>query len=251
MATDNFLWGFHAIAARLRQNPASVQELWYADNRRDGRLKGLLALAGQQIDGGHKVRLHPATSDRLDGMTRGARHQGVVARVTAVKLAHDIDEVIDAAGDTLLLLVLDGCQDPHNLGACLRVADAFGVNAVVAPKDRAVGLTPAVSRVACGAAETVPYLMVTNLSRFLERLADRDILTVGADMDGSQPLYEVDLRLPMAWVLGAEGSGLRRLTREHCDALAHIPMSGSVESLNLSVSTGICLAETRRRLPAI
>jgi 23S rRNA (guanosine2251-2'-O)-methyltransferase len=133
----------------------------------------------------------------------------------------------------------------------LRVADAFGVNAVVAPKDRSVGLTPAVSRVACGAAETVPYLMVTNLARFLEELADRDILTVGADMDGSKPLYDVDLRLPMAWVLGAEGSGLRRLTREHCDALAHIPMSGTVESLNLSVSTGICLAETRRRLPAV
>ena len=243
MAADNFLWGFHAITARLRQSPDSVQELWYADNRRDGRLKGLLALAGQ---GG--VRLHPATPDRLDGMTRGARHQGVVARVSATVLATDIDAIMDAAGDQLLLLVLDGCQDPHNLGACLRVADAFGVNAVVAPKDRAVGLTPAVSRVACGAAETVPYIAVTNLARFLEQLADRDVLTVGADMEGSQPLYDVNLRLPMAWVLGAEGSGLRRLTREHCDVLAHIPMSGTVESLNLSVSTGICLAETRRRI---
>jgi len=245
VATDPLLWGFHAITARLRQNPASVQEIWFADNRRDGRLKGLIALAGE-----HKVRVHPATPDRLDGLTRGARHQGVVARVTAQTLATDIDAVIESAGDSLLLLVLDGCQDPHNLGACLRVADAFGVNAVVAPKDRAVGLTPAVSRVACGAAETVPYLMVTNLARFLEQLADGDVLTVGADMDGSQPLYDIALRLPMAWVIGAEGSGLRRLTREHCDVLAHIPMSGSVESLNLSVSTGICLAETRRRLPA-
>ncbi len=249
MAADSLLWGFHAITSRLRQNPASVQELWYADNRRDGRLKGLLALAGQQTSGGHKVKLCPATPDRLDGLTRGARHQGVVARVVPVQLANDIDSVMDAAGDQLLLLVLDGCQDPHNLGACLRVADAFGVHAVVAPKDRAVGLTPAVSRVACGAAETVPYISVTNLARFLEQLAERDVLTVGADMEGSKPLYEVDLRLPMAWVLGAEGSGLRRLTREHCDVLAHIPMSGSVESLNLSVSTGICLAETRRRLP--
>ncbi|MFZ4553640.1 MAG: 23S rRNA (guanosine(2251)-2'-O)-methyltransferase RlmB [Betaproteobacteria bacterium] len=246
MAEGQLLLGFHAITARLRQNPASVQEIWFADNRRDGRLKALVALAEQ-----HRVKLHPANTDRLDGMTRGARHQGVIARVSAQVLATDIDAVMDAAGDHLLLLVLDGCQDPHNLGACLRVADAFGVNAVVAPKDRSVGLTPAVSRVACGAAETVPYLMVTNLARFLEELADRDILTVGADMDGSKPLYDVDLRLPMAWVLGAEGSGLRRLTREHCDALAHIPMSGTVESLNLSVSTGICLAETRRRLPAV
>ena len=243
---ESLLWGFHAITARLRQNAASVLEIWYADNRRDGRLKGLIALAGE-----HKVKVQPATPDRLDGMTRGARHQGVVARVSAVQLTSDIDVVIGTAGDQLLLLVLDGCQDPHNLGACLRVADAFGVHAVVAPKDRSVGLTPAVSRVACGAAETVPYIMVTNLARFLEHLADRDILTVGADMDGSQPLYDVDLRLPMAWVLGAEGSGLRRLTREHCDVLAHIPMHGTVESLNLSVSTGICLAETRRRFPAL
>ena len=246
MSVEPLLWGFHAITARLRQSPESVQEIWFADNRRDGRLKGLIALAGQS-----GVRLHPASPDRLDGLTRGARHQGVVARVSAQPLATDIDAVLDAAADQLLLLVLDGCQDPHNLGACLRVADAFGVNAVVAPKDRAVGLTPAVSRVACGAAETVPYIAVTNLARFLEQLADRDVLTVGADIEGSLPLYEVALRLPMAWVVGAEGSGLRRLTREHCDLLAHIPMSGTVESLNLSVSTGICLAETRRRLPAL
>jgi 23S rRNA (guanosine2251-2'-O)-methyltransferase len=244
VANDNFLWGFHAITARLRAGGDSVQALWYADNRRDGRLKGLLALAGEK-----KVRLHATTPDRLDDMTRGARHQGVVAQVTAAVLAHDIDAVIDAASDSLLLLVLDGCQDPHNLGACMRVADAFGVHAVVAPKDRAVGLTPAVFRVACGAAETVPYITVTNLARFLEQLADRDVLTVGADMEGSKPVYDVELHLPMAWVLGAEGSGLRRLTREHCDVLAHIPMSGTVESLNLAVSTGICLAETRRRLP--
>jgi 23S rRNA (guanosine2251-2'-O)-methyltransferase len=245
VATEPLLWGFHAITARLRQNPQSVQEIWFADNRRDGRLKGLITLAGDC-----KVRVHPATAERLDGMTRGARHQGVVARVSAQVLADDLDALIEAAGERLLLLVLDGCQDPHNLGACLRVADAFGVHAVVAPKDRAAGLTSAVSRVACGAAETVPYLMVTNLARFLEDLAERDILTVGADMEGSRPLYEVELRLPMAWVIGAEGSGLRRLTREHCDLLTHIPMSGTVESLNLSVSAGICLAETRRRLPA-
>jgi 23S rRNA (guanosine2251-2'-O)-methyltransferase len=185
--------------------------------------------------------------ERLDGMTHHARHQGVAARVEAMPLARHIDDVLDALSEPALLLVLDGITDPHNLGACLRVADAMGVHAVLAPKDRAVGINATVSKVASGAAETVPYITVTNLARTLRELKERNVWLYGADAAGEQDLYSTKLSGSLAWVLGAEGEGLRRLTRENCDVLVRIPMLGSVESLNVSVSAGICLAEARRQ----
>jgi len=166
-----------------------------------------------------------------------------------VELRADLDELIEAAGKDLLLLVLDGVQDPHNLGACLRVADAMGAHAVVAPRDRAVSLSPTVAKVASGAAETVPYITVTNLARTLRDLKDHAVWVVGTDDEAKEDLFGAKFQCPMAWVLGAEGSGLRRLSRENCDQLVRIPMFGSVESLNVSVAAGICLYESRRRMP--
>jgi 23S rRNA (guanosine2251-2'-O)-methyltransferase len=158
-----------------------------------------------------------------------------------------VAEVLDALSGPALLLVLDGVQDPHNLGACLRVADAFGVHAVIAPKDRAVGITAVVSKVATGAAETVPYIAVTNLARTLRELKERNIWLYGADETATASLWDVRLNGALAWVLGAEGEGMRRLTREHCDELVRIPMTGSVQSLNVSVAAGVCLGETARQ----
>ena len=180
-------------------------------------------------------------------MADGARHQGVAALIDVTRSYIDVDDVLDTLAEPALLLVLDGVQDPHNLGACLRVSDAFGVHAVLAPKDRAVGLTATVFKVASGAADAVPYISVTNLTRTLRGLKQRGISIVGATADGRSDLDTVDLDGPIAWVLGAEGKGMRRLTRETCDRLVSIPMLGSVESLNVSVSAGICLFETRRQ----
>ncbi|MGH7553948.1 MAG: 23S rRNA (guanosine(2251)-2'-O)-methyltransferase RlmB, partial [Longimicrobiales bacterium] len=173
--------------------------------------------------------------------------QGVVARVDAAGPARDLDSVLDSLDEPALLLILDGVTDPHNLGACLRVADAMGVHAVIAPKDRAAGITPIVEKVASGAAETVPFISVTNLARAMRELKEREIWLIGADQEAERDLYSVKLEGPLAWVLGAEGEGMRRLTRENCDELVRIPMLGTVESLNVSVSAGICLAETRRQ----
>jgi 23S rRNA (guanosine2251-2'-O)-methyltransferase len=170
-----------------------------------------------------------------------------VARVEAADKPVDIEDLLDGLKEPALLLVLDGVTDPHNLGACLRVADAMGAHAVIAPKDRAVGITPTVEKVASGAAETVPFISVTNLARALGELKEREVWVIGADQGAEHDLYSIKLDSPIAWVLGAEGEGMRRLTRETCDELASIPMMGSVESLNVSVSAGICLAETRRQ----
>ena len=184
---------------------------------------------------------------RLATMAGGVRHQGVAANIDASRSHVDIDDVLDTLTEPGLLLVLDGIQDPHNLGACLRVADAFGVHAVIAPKDRAVGLTATVHKVASGAADAVPYVSVTNLARTLRELKQRGISIIGATADSDIDLNSVALDGPVAWVFGAEGKGMRRLTREICDSLVAIPMLGSVESLNVSVSAGICLFETRRQ----
>ena len=211
-------------------------------SRNDARAQDLTKLAAT-----HAVRIIAVDVQRLDGLTAHARHQGIAARVTALPLKHDLDGVLESINGPALLLVLDGVQDPHNLGACLRVADAFGVHAVIAPKDRAVGITPVVSKVASGAAETVPYISVTNLARTLRELKESGIWIVGADEAGTIDLYEAKLAGPIAWVLGAEGEGMRRLTREHCDELVRIPMSGTVESLNVSVASGVCLGETFRQ----
>jgi 23S rRNA (guanosine2251-2'-O)-methyltransferase len=195
------------------------------------------------------VTLHRVPTKRLDGFYGGGRHQGVVARVEMKNLADSLDDILEQV-EKPMLLVLDGVTDPHNLGACLRVANAAGAHAVIAPKDRAAGITPAVSKVASGAAESTPYLMVTNLARTLADIKERNIWVIGADERAEKTLYEADLPDSIAWVLGAEGEGMRRLTRESCDLLVRIPMRGEVESLNVSVSAGICLFESVRRKKA-
>jgi len=237
-----FIYGFHAITARLRVAPGSVQELYLLAGRRDPRAADLAALAESL-----GVRVLPVEASRLDGMARGARHQGAVARAEVVQRQLDLDDILDQAGQNALILLLDGVTDPHNLGACLRVADFFGAHAVVAPKDRAVGLTPAVLKVASGAAETVPYLTITNLARTITELQERGVRVYGTALGASSRIHEVDLSGPVAWVIGAEGEGLRRLTRERCDALVEIPRKGQVESLNLSVAAALCLYESCRR----
>ena len=245
MADTRIIYGFHAVTSRLRQQAAGVQEIYLDSTRNDARAQDLVRLAGS-----HDVRIMAVDGARLDGLTGHARHQGVAARVSVAPQRHDLDEVLDALQGPALLLVLDGVQDPHNLGACLRVADAFGVHAVIAPKDRAVGITPVVSKVASGAAETVPYVAVTNLARTLRELKELGIWIIGADQDATTQLYDAKLSGPLAWVFGAEGEGMRRLTREHCDELVRIPMAGTVESLNISVASGVCLGETFRQRAA-
>lgn len=242
MAETRIICGFHAILSRLRQDAAPVKEIYVDGGRRDRRVQEFLKLAEAR---GARVMLVDAK--RLDGMTGNARHQGVAARVEIARLPTHIDEVLEGLSEPALLLVLDGVTDPHNLGACLRVADAMGAHAVIAPKDRAVGINATVSKVASGAAESVPYIAVTNLARTLRELTERQIWLYGADASGDRELYATRLDGALAWVFGAEGEGLRRLTRETCDALVRIRMFGTVESLNVSVSAGICLAETRRQ----
>ena len=242
MAATQTLAGFHAVIARLRQAPDTIREIYVEAQRRDKRMQALIE---QATKAGRSV--HPVGADRLDGLAGGSRHQGVVAVADARKLAHDLDEVLDTITGPALLLILDGVTDPHNLGACLRTADAAGVHAGIAPRDRAAGLNTIAQRVACGAADSVPYLMVTNLARTMREIKDRNIWLVGTDDQAPQTIHQADTKGPTAWVMGAEGEGMRRLTRETCDTLVHIPMLGSVESLNVSVATGVCLFETVRQ----
>jgi 23S rRNA (guanosine2251-2'-O)-methyltransferase len=242
MADLRLIYGFHAVTARIRQNPEGVMEVYLQSQRQDQRMRDLIALA--EAAG---VRVIPVEGVRLDGMAGGARHQGVAARVDAARRVQHLADVLDTLIEPPLLLVLDGIQDPHNLGACLRSADAFGVHAVIAPKDRAVGITATVEKVACGAAETVPYITVTNLARTLRELKEQGVWVVGAAGEAKQDLHTFKHTGGLALVLGAEGEGLRRLTMETCDELVRIPMLGSVESLNVSVSAGICLFEARRQ----
>jgi 23S rRNA (guanosine2251-2'-O)-methyltransferase len=246
MAKADTLIGFHAVASRLRHHAATIQEIYVDRTRQDARLRDLLAQANER-----GVNVHAVEPERLAGLAGSNRHQGVVARAEALPQLNDPVDLIDLVGPDLLLLVLDGVQDPHNLGACLRVADAMGAHAVVAPRDRAVALTATVQKVASGAADTVPYITVTNLARCLRELQDAGVRVVGADDQATAGLGAFDVAGPLAIVLGAEGAGLRRLTRETCDELVQIPMLGSVESLNVSVAAGICLYEVqRRRQPA-
>lgn len=242
MASTRFIFGFHAVTSRLRQSAASIKEIYVDTDRGDQRARALVKFAES-----HAVHLIPCDQARLAAMTGGARHQGVVACIDVTYSHVNIDDVLDTLAEPALLLVLDGIQDPHNLGACLRVADAFGVHAIIAPKDRAVGLNATVHKVASGAADTVPYIPVTNLARTLRGLKERGISLFGAAADADATLGSIHLHGSLAWVLGAEGKGMRRLTRETCDSLVSIPMLGSVESLNVSVSAGICLFETCRQ----
>lgn len=242
MSATALIYGFHAVTGRLRAHPDLVQEIFVDAGRDDARARDLRRLADER-----GVRVRAVESLRLDGMVHGARHQGVVARIAAGAPARGLDEILDALREPPLLLALDGVTDPHNLGACLRVADATGAHAVIAPKDRAAGLTATAIKVASGAAESVPYVPVTNLVRTFEALQERGIWIVGADATAGEELFTAELPESIAWVLGAEGRGMRRLTRERCDRLVRIPMLGAVESVNVSVAAGLCLYESRRR----
>lgn len=244
MAEQELHFGLHAVAALLESSPERVQELRCQAGRQDRRLQQIRRQA--EAAG---VSCREFSRAELDEMVSG-RHQGVVAVAEPGAAAHseaDLPALIEAAGPKALVLVLDGITDPHNLGACLRSADAAGVCAVVVPRDKAVGLTPVVSKVACGAAESVPFIQVTNLARSLRQLQELGVWLVGLAGEADMSLYQVDLRGPVALVLGAEGSGMRRLTKEVCDYLVKLPMAGSVSSLNVSVATGISLFEAVRQ----
>ena len=245
MSTPKVLFGFHAVGVRLKTAPASIIEVYVDPTRRDARMKQFLSRAAEA-----GVRIIEADGPRLIKLTGGAGHQGVAARVQAVEGVRTLDELLDdlqEQGTVPLLLVLDGVTDPHNLGACLRVADGAGAHAVIAPKDHASGINATVAKVASGAAETVPYFMVTNLARTLNELKERSIWVTGTSDDAERTLYDVDFKGPTALVLGAEGAGMRQLTRKTCDQLVRIPMMGAVESLNVSVASGVCLYEARRQ----
>jgi 23S rRNA (guanosine2251-2'-O)-methyltransferase len=236
------LHGFHAVTVRLKVAPDSVAEVHVDVQRRDARMRDLVARA--QAAG---AKLVDSDEHRLAQLAGSPRHQGVVARVTALPARHSLDDVLDAVDGPPLVLALDGVTDPHNLGACLRVADGAGAHAVIAPKDHAVGLNATVAKVASGAAESMAYLMVTNLARALNELKERDIQVVGLSDDADASIYDLDLTGPTALVLGAEGPGMRQLTRKTCDRLVRIPMAGAVESLNVSVAAAVCLYEARRQ----
>ncbi len=240
--SSKLLFGFHAITVRLKTAPQSVLDIHVDATRRDQRMRQFIERAKEA-----GAKLIESDDERLQKMCGTHRHQGVVARVQAVAFSHSLDDTLDAVDGPPLLLVLDGITDPHNLGACLRVADGAGAHAVIAPKDHAVGVNATVAKVASGAAETVPYFMVTNLARSLNELKERDILVVGTSDQAEQSLYDIDLSGPVALVLGAEGAGIRQLTSKTCDVLVKLPMRGAVESLNVSVASGICLYEALRQ----
>lgn len=243
---EDLIYGIHAIQHLLNAKPEQFLELHVQDTHDN---KSLLSLISTAKNLG--VNVNRVSKKQLDQWLPDLNHQGVVAKVRLQPLLteDDFSTLIDACEKPPLFLILDGVQDPHNLGACLRTADAAGVTAVIIPKDRSVSLTPVVRKVASGAAETVPVIQVTNLVRAIEMLKKLGVWIMGTSMQANQSLYQVDLKGSVAIVLGAEGTGLRRLTEEHCDILMQIPMMGVVESLNVSVAAGVCLYEaTRQRL---
>ncbi|MFU8797352.1 MAG: 23S rRNA (guanosine(2251)-2'-O)-methyltransferase RlmB [Gammaproteobacteria bacterium] len=232
------VYGMHTVTALLKKSPEHITKLYLLETRRE-------------FDTG-KIPVQWLSRHELDQLSGGQNHQGVIAEHHPSEKTYteaDLPTLLkgDQQVDSTFLLILDGVQDPHNLGACLRTADAAGVHAVIAPKDNSVAITPTVRKVACGAAEIVPFITVTNLARTLRTLKDQGIWLYGADDEAENSLYQTDLRGPLGVVLGAEGKGLRRLTKDHCDGLMSIPMAGSVSSLNVSVATGICLFEAVRQ----
>jgi 23S rRNA (guanosine2251-2'-O)-methyltransferase len=238
------IYGQHAVAALLEQDPAGIQELWLQDGRDDG-----VSGRARELAARHGISLQAVPRATLDRMLQGARHQGIAARyrATGAAPAGDLDALLAGLGPRTLLLVLDGVQDPHNLGACLRSADAAGADAVIVPQRRAVGLTPAVHKAACGATQRVPLVTVANLAQALRRLARAGVTLFGAGAGTGIAYTEADLVGPLAMVLGGEGRGLRTLPAELCDQLIHVPMRAGVESLNVSVAAALCLFEARRQ----
>jgi 23S rRNA (guanosine2251-2'-O)-methyltransferase len=236
------LAGFHAVTARLRHAPESIDSLYVDAERHDGRMQQLVARA--EAAG---VRVTIADPARLQRLAAGSTHQGVIALCRETAVARSLDDLLATVGAGTLLLLLDGVTDPRNLGACMRTAEAAGAQALIVPRDRSASLTPVVAAAAAGAAETLPLVAVTNLARAMEEIREAGVWIVGAAGEAQQSIYEIDLTIPLAWALGAEGQGLRRLTREKCDWLARIPLQGQTESLNVAVATGVCLFETQRQ----
>ena len=242
--------GIHAVESALKNDADNISQVWIAENKRNQRVKELINHAQKR-----GLISHRADTAMLDKLAKTHQHQGVVAEYNAPESYNEDDlltivENIHSSVTPPLLLVLDGVTDPHNLGACLRTAEGAGVHAVIAPKDNAVGLTPAARKVASGAAETVPFIQVTNLVRTIEKLKQMGIWFIGTSDKAQADLYTYDFKTPSAIVMGAEGKGLRRLTEEHCDMLVSIPMAGQVSSLNVSVATGVCLYEVVRQRQA-
>lgn len=234
--------GFHAVKSVLKYDANRIQKIMLLQGREDQRLNELLEQVGT-------IKVERVSRKELDEAAQGAVHQGVIALCTAMKAKDEafLDRLLSNLDEPAFLLVLDGVTDPHNLGACLRTADAAGVHAVIAPRDKSAPLNMTVSKVACGAAEVVPYVQVTNLARTLQGLQQQGIWITGTAGEAEQMVFDANLKGPMALVMGAEGKGLRRLTREACDFLVKIPMAGEVSSLNVSVATGICLFEAVRQ----
>ena len=237
------VYGIHAVSALLAHHPKRVRQLWLAQGRQDASVAALRERAL-----GRRIEVREVARSILDERVNGV-HQGVLALVTPSQVWGEnmLEELLDRISEPPLLLVLDGVTDPHNLGACLRTADAAGVHAVIIPKDKSATLNATVRKVACGAAEVVPLVAVTNLSRTLQGLQKKGIWIAGTAGEAETSIYQQDLRGPLALVMGAEGKGMRRLTRENCDYLVKLPMLGSVSSLNVSVATGVCLFEVRRQ----
>lgn len=243
MAQQEWLYGLHAMQAVLENEPERVIEIFALKGRDDARLTQIVNQARR-----FGISVQFCQRKVLDDKVQGEQHQGVVARAKPQRVMdeNDLDRILENQSEPFIL-VLDGVTDPHNIGACLRTADAAGVHAVVVPKDKAGGLTATVRKVACGAAESVPFIQVTNLSRTLKNMQDKGVWVTGTAGEAEQTLYDVSLTGPTALVMGAEGKGMRRLTREHCDQLIKLPMAGAVSSLNVSVATGVCLYEIVRQ----
>ncbi|PML07610.1 23S rRNA (guanosine(2251)-2'-O)-methyltransferase RlmB [Vibrio breoganii] len=241
--SNEYIYGIHAVKAVLEKDPARFIEAFVLKGRQDDRLLPLI----NQLQA-YGVSIQQTGRKALDDKAKGANHQGIIGRVKAAKALNENDlDVILASQTNPLLLILDGVTDPHNLGACLRNADAAGVAAVIVPKDKSAPLTATVSKVACGAAETVPLVRVTNLARTMRHLQEQNVWIVGTAGEATHDVYQSKLTGPLAIVMGAEGDGMRRLTRETCDDLIKIPMAGSVSSLNVSVASGVCLFEAVRQ----
>ena len=243
MAKNMVLAGFHAVGARLRNAPDSILTVYVDPSRHDKRMVQMR----EELDAAG-IRVMHASHERLSGMvSKDVPHQGIVAMAKELDMGMSFDELMDEIRPDSLFLILDGITDPRNFGACLRSADAAGVHAVIIPKDRSASMTPAAAKAAAGASDTVPVVQVTNLAAAIVELRDAGVTVVGAAGEATKLIYDFNQTGAFAWVMGAEGPGLRQLTRKRCDDLAKIPLTGSVESLNVSVATGICLFEAVRQ----
>ena len=239
-----YLFGMHPVSALLNKNPERITHLYILKDKHDQKILALIELAKTL-----SIKTSLVNRDELNRLSDNGNHQGIAALCEPIQSysEHDLERILENLHEKPFLLILDCVQDPHNLGACLRSADAAGVHAVITPKDKSAGITPTVSKVACGAAENIPFIQVTNLARTMRLLRDNNIWLFGAADDAPKTIYQANFTLPHAIVLGAEGEGMRRLTREHCDEVFNIPMHGSVSSLNVSVAAGVFLFEAVRQ----